>query len=575
MSVLGKAGRRLLQFGATRGPGSVDDLNTDASSTRYKAGKQQHASNNEPSRLDAKSDDELAVIAQSLMPDAAERITRAVRVAKAASGRALPGLGGSSADKSYVLAVSDKGGTAHVHQLRLQPHTATSTNMLLSVRHSWSLDSLQRMELVDASGGRCGLQLDWAAQQPPAPLRSCWLFTDAAARAQFALALWRYCQAAARLPQTSSIDVAELRFAASQLQASAARVSDATARERLSAAEERELETLLAAGLGDIDALAIQLGARLSALDASNQAALVAADEPVSVASERLDDIDAHLDALLGWVQHYDQSLTSLQHYIEHLEARNNRYEVASRHQQALSRRLHVLLTKLDLSPSDVKLLAPDLPSSARLQPTSLPAVVQAALRLQRVFSEHSQLPPSLQHLAAVREQMKQLKTVRDRFSVCVAQSLDAQFSAVAQQHLDPTSKSTRDGLWRKDGHAEGLMGPLSLWEPLVHWLHTMDRAALDRALLAYCKAVKHVYKKELKDYFAELRTYILKQPRDIRKQLHGFFSRPGKSFKTGGGFEYEDDEESEFSDHLSEVSISLSKSKPGRPIEKMTGLVA
>lgn len=52
---------------------------------------------------------------------------------------------------------------------------------------------------------------------------------------------------------------------------------------------------------------------------------------------------------------------------------------------------------------------------------------------------------------------------------------------------------------------------------PLVHWLKSMDNLKFEKSVQSYSHAMRNVYKKEIREFFSELKSMTIKEHKDQR----------------------------------------------------------
>ncbi|KAG9304131.1 hypothetical protein G9A89_019693 [Geosiphon pyriformis] len=300
---------------------------------------------------------------------------------------------------------------------------------------------------------------------------------------------------------------------------------------------------------GNAAALEQRLLNELAALEAANIHAMVESDDRLTSVVHQLDKAIAELDHMDRWLTLYTAELNSMGEDIHHIESQNRGLQVQTANQNALLSELDRLIRSIIIPDEVLNILREgNLDTIQGVQD-----IEDAAARLQTALE--STFDEATRGMAAVQEKVELYTSHSNNFCKRLHEYLNLLFQNQADALIKDKTRGPRRNSLTVLGH-EAIEDCLIKYRGLSLWMKEIDPRGHNELQTLYVQAVEPIYKKETKEYMAQMRlmlskrelaeeaTYVFSAASNIhshRSSLAGSgnsgdFSRAPWEFKDAGG---------------------------------------
>eukprot|EP01117_Protostelium_nocturnum_P008665 TRINITY_DN3112_c0_g1_i3.p1 TRINITY_DN3112_c0_g1~~TRINITY_DN3112_c0_g1_i3.p1 ORF type:complete len:867 (+),score=309.07 TRINITY_DN3112_c0_g1_i3:129-2729(+) len=409
--------------------------------------------------------------------------------------------------KKQFLCVTIQGQRVRIQRIK-------GTKNVFVIKQTWKLEDLGRIEVSDQmmnqsikSEGGFGLFFDKPYY---------WMASTPSLRNEFLLTLWKLCEEKLTKTPQSTVDLVDLAMITRERHGDEEDIS-VQYRDLMTAAEEKELEDLIIScvnGVTDVEELSNSLNTQLNNLEIQNIYAIIDAEAATYRVQEKIDESSQQLEAIDAWLTEYNTSLRSIKGYIEEIENRNNRMEIATQNQRKLKTELENLLQKLILSRTVTTTLT--TPSFTK-EKNGLSIAIDAAESLSQIFKSYQELTPAMKNTKAVQEKVKEFMEYRTSFSSKFEQFIQEQYIKLSREIAEEEKKEKKSGktaFWFSGLHRT-VYKTLISYTPLMNWLHQMEPERFKKLLDLYVQTFQNLYKHEIKYFFSDVKDLISKDSKD------------------------------------------------------------
>jgi len=296
--------------------------------------------------------------------------------------------------------------------------------------------------------------------------------------------------------------------------------------ELMSPQEEKELENLLSdclKGTLDVDELLQHLTDNLQRLETENIQGIVESGTAVQAIHSRMTQTEQQLSDMGQWLNDYNVQLKNMKKFFEHIEDKNNLMEIVTRNQSLLLNEVESFLKRIYLNrTATTTLMKPDFQTDKGLS-----ICIDSAKSLYVLFKSHERMDDDMKQMKSVMEKMTEFNALRDSFSTKLFQHLNdllAKLAASIEQTYKRAQRS--DASWSNHYHAT-VYEKLNPYLPLMVWLKHLEKEKIQKLIEIYRQAFKPVYRREIKDFFSELKRYFSKDRKEISSMTSIIMKRP------------------------------------------------
>eukprot|EP00164_Ancoracysta_twista_P006085 GFYU01008397.1.p1 GENE.GFYU01008397.1~~GFYU01008397.1.p1 ORF type:complete len:795 (-),score=163.99 GFYU01008397.1:355-2739(-) len=281
--------------------------------------------------------------------------------------------------------------------------------------------------------------------------------------------------------------------------------STTAARAVMTASEEADMEMLLSAcsfSIGDAHQFGQHLAKQLRALEAANIHEILTSEQGVQDVVDRLEGAAYELDKLDTWLNVYSDKLKLMRRDIELIEDENVLFEVQTTNHSMLLAELQQLLDRLELDPM--------IESDLILEPfefeDGLQKIMAAAKKLGHVLQ--LQVDPQVQQMAAVKQKLSDVTSVRDEFFERARDFLE--------QVIVSKARALQEDCHRHGSHVDfkdhnALYSAMRPYFPLMQCLSDLSLEIVDVCKENYLEHIARLYEDEIASYFTLLKQAIVK----------------------------------------------------------------
>ncbi|PIA52444.1 hypothetical protein AQUCO_01000368v1 [Aquilegia coerulea] len=466
-------------------------------------------------------DAELKRLCEAAIEGTKQKIVMSIRVAKS---RGIWGktnrLGRGHMPKARVLAISTKAKPQRTKAfLRVLKY---SSGGVLEPAKLYKLKHLSKVELVsnDPSGCSFMLGFDNLRSQSVAPPQ--WTMRNVDDRNRLLLCILNICkEMLGRLPKVIGIDIVEMALWAKENTttvttqekpqdgpvASIVTGDDlkvTVERDLVSQAEEEDMEALLGTylmGISEAEAFSERLKRELLALEAANVHAILETEPLIDEVLQGLESASICVEDMDEWLTIFNMKLRHMREDIESIETRNNKLEMQSFNNKALTEELDKLLQRLCI-PSEYSACLTDGSFDEAHMPRNVEACewLTAALRSLDV-----DVDPAYARIRAVKEKQAELKIIKSTFVRRASEFLRNYFATLVDFMTSDKSYFSQRGQLKRPDHAD-LRYQCRTYARLLQHLKILDKTCLDPLRKAYCHSLNLLLRREAREFANELR---------------------------------------------------------------------
>ncbi|KVI06594.1 Exocyst complex, component Exoc1, partial [Cynara cardunculus var. scolymus] len=265
----------------------------------------------------------------------------------------------------------------------------------------YKLRRLAKMEVVTSDHSGCTFMLgfDNIRNQRVAPIQ--WTMRNLDERNRLLVCILNICKdAMGHLPKVVGIDIVELALWAKEHTSAVSKLDNdedggtdvgsegdsmvTMENDLVSQAEEEDMEALLGTyvmGIGEAEVFSERLKRELHALEAANVHAILESEHLVDEVLRGLESATTYVEDMDEWLAIINVKLRHMREDIEAIEARNNKLEMQSINNKALSVELDTLLDRLHIPPEIIGLTAVSFDEASMRQNIKLCDRLRDALR--------------------------------------------------------------------------------------------------------------------------------------------------------------------------------------------------
>uniref|UniRef100_A0A914X136 Exocyst complex component Sec3 PIP2-binding N-terminal domain-containing protein n=1 Tax=Plectus sambesii TaxID=2011161 RepID=A0A914X136_9BILA len=284
----------------------------------------------------------------------------------------------------------------------------------------------------------------------------------------------------------------------------------------VSAKEEADFRRLLTRcnmTIGQADAFADQLSRELSVLDGANIQAIMGSEQAVLDLMNLIDASLEEADRLEAELVGFDQLLSHVRENVEMMEEKDSLSHVETNNRKKLMEHLRLMVAALELSQEDEKVLM-----EGRLaDPASINRCTRAAQELQRCLQP--KVPAGMNHMKAYKEQLARCQQLSDKFAEKFIAHITALF-----QNLIELREELPSGQWHnlalpKQSQRQHALLPFA---ELVMWIKLARPEVYKVAIDRYITYTKELYKRDLEQFFEQLKVELTQIGADRRSSAGG-----------------------------------------------------
>ncbi|XP_024970249.1 exocyst complex component SEC3A-like [Cynara cardunculus var. scolymus] len=469
-------------------------------------------------------DKELRRACEAAIEGTRQRIIMAIRVAKSkgAWGKGKIGKGQGMA-KPRVLAICTKAkGEQTKAFLRVLKYT---NGGVLEPAKIYKLRRLAKMEVVTSDHSGCTFMLgfDNIRNQRVAPIQ--WTMRNLDERNRLLVCILNICKdAMGHLPKVVGIDIVELALWAKEHTSAVSKLDNdedggtdvgsegdsmvTMENDLVSQAEEEDMEALLGTyvmGIGEAEVFSERLKRELHALEAANVHAILESEHLVDEVLRGLESATTYVEDMDEWLAIINVKLRHMREDIEAIEARNNKLEMQSINNKALSVELDTLLDRLHIPP-EVHYFQLEL-TSVSFDEASMRQNIKLCDRLRDALRglDASTLGPDYAKIRAVKEKTAELNIIKLTFVRRACEFLRDYFVSLVDSMMNDKSYFSQRGQLKKPDHAN-LRSKCWIYARLLQHMKILDKNCLGPLRKAYCHSINQLLRREAREFSNELR---------------------------------------------------------------------
>ncbi|XP_005187531.1 exocyst complex component 1 [Musca domestica] len=260
----------------------------------------------------------------------------------------------------------------------------------------------------------------------------------------------------------------------------------------------------------DAELLIEKLSKELHDLDGANIQSVLASEKQVMMLMEHIDQAIGEADKFEERLDSYEEILSHVKETMEKIGGKNAMIKIANNNNIKLKEELSKIITQLDFPTAYQQVLQ----SPVLNTPEGRKAAIEAAQFLQQALN--SDIDPSLQRLAAVRDQMKRFEIWKKNFLGPVIKHLNCLLIHLSNQIGDTPPSSTELIL---PNHAS-VHQDLVPYTELMHWIKAMDRTKYEGLTTVYTTAFSKIYERDIRNFFNLAKLQISGGLRNSREDL-------------------------------------------------------
>ncbi|XP_006662901.1 exocyst complex component SEC3A-like isoform X1 [Oryza brachyantha] len=454
---------------------------------------------------------------------AAETVAMCMRVAK---GRGVWGkagkLGSRHMAKPRVLAITTKAkGQRTKAFVRVLKY---SNGGVLEPAKVYKLKHLSKVEVVqnDPSGCTFLLGFDNLRSQSVSPPQ--WTMRNKDDRNRLLMCILNMCkEILGEIPKVVGMDIVEMAMWAKEntpVKVTQVSTKDgpiesvvgegdsqvAVEKDLVSQAEEEDIEALLGTyvmAIGEAEAFSERMKRELVALESANVYALMETESVVEEVLEGLEIATICVEDMDEWLGIFNIKLRHMREDIQSIEWRNNRLELQSVSNVALSNELDKMLVLLQIPPEYEASL-----TGGSFDEGNMVKNIEACEWLTSAIKnlEASNVDPIYVKLRAIREKRAEFVLLKCTFVRRASEFLRNYFPSLIDFMLNDKGNFSQRGQLQRPDHAD-MRYKCRTYARLLQYIKSLDKSCLTPLRKAYCHSLNLLIRREAREFSNELRS--------------------------------------------------------------------
>ncbi|KAL5704965.1 Exocyst complex component S3A [Ranunculus cassubicifolius] len=469
-------------------------------------------------------DKELKKLCEAAIEGTKQKIVMCIRVAKSRGIWGKPArLGRAHMPKARVLAISTK---KKPQRTKAFLRVLKDSGGVLEPAKLYKLKHLSKVELVanDPSGCSFMLGFDNLRSQSVAPPQ--WTMRNIDDRNRLLLCILNICKEfLGRLPKVVGIDIVEMALWAKENTTSVTShqatpsqdgpvqsivteddMKVTVEKDLVSQAEEEDMEALLGTyvmGISEAEAFSERLKRELLALEAANVHAILETEPLIDEVLQGLESASICVEDMDEWLCIFNVKLRHMREDIESIETRNNKLEMQSYNNRALTEELDKLLLHLRIPPELSTYL-----TDGSFDEAHMPRIIDSCEWISAAMLK-LQVPNfdrAYSNIRGVKEKQAELKIIKSTFTRRASEFLRNYFANLVDFMINDKSYFSQRGQLKRPDHAD-LRYKCRTYARLLQHLKVLDKSCLDPLRKAYCHSLNLLLRREAREFANELRT--------------------------------------------------------------------
>ncbi|KAM0903150.1 hypothetical protein ACQ4PT_018925 [Festuca glaucescens] len=274
----------------------------------------------------------------------------------------------------------------------------------------------------------------------------------------------------------------------------------------VSQAEEEDIEALLGTyvmAIGEAEAFSERMKRELVALESANVYALMETESVVEEVLQGLEVASICVEDMDEWLGIFNIKLRHMREDIQSIEWRNNRLELQSVSNVALSDELDKLLVLLQIPPEyEESLTGGSFDEGNMVKNTEACEWLTSAIK----NLEASNMDPCYAKLRAVREKRAEFVLLKCTFVRRAAEFLRNYFPSLIDSMLNDKGNFSQKGQLQRPDHAD-MRYKCRKYARLLQFIKSLDKSCLPPLRKAYCHSLNLLIRREAREFSNELRT--------------------------------------------------------------------
>ncbi|CAM0875014.1 unnamed protein product [Alopecurus aequalis] len=274
----------------------------------------------------------------------------------------------------------------------------------------------------------------------------------------------------------------------------------------VSQAEEEDIDALLGTyvmAIGEAEAFSERMKRELVALESANVYAIMETESVVEEVLQGLEVASICVEDMDEWLGIFNIKLRHMREDIQSIEWRNNRLEMQSVSNVALSDELDKLLVLLQIPPE-----YEDSLTGGSFDEGNMVKNVEACEWLTSAIKnlEASNLDPCYARLRAVREKRAEFVLLKCTFVRRAAEFLRNYFPSLIESMLNDKGNFSQKGQLQRPDHAD-IRYKCRKYARLLQFIKSLDKSCLAPLRKAYCHSMNLLIRREAREFSNELRS--------------------------------------------------------------------
>ncbi|KAL5730485.1 Exocyst complex component S3A [Ranunculus cassubicifolius] len=256
-------------------------------------------------------------------------------------------------------------------------------------------------------------------------------------------------------------------------------------------------------GISEAEAFSERLKRELLALEAANVHAILETEPLIDEVLQGLESASICVEDMDEWLCIFNVKLRHMREDIESIETRNNKLEMQSYNNRALTEELDKLLLHLRIPPELSTYL-----TDGSFDEAHMPRIIDSCEWISAAMLK-LQVPnfdPAYSNIRGVKEKQAELKIIKSTFTRRASEFLRNYFANLVDFMINDKSYFSQRRQLKRPDHAD-LRYKCRTYARLLQHLKVLDKSCLDPLRKAYCHSLNLLLRREAREFANELRT--------------------------------------------------------------------